>query len=92
MKKCNNVHCTNNSDGYCSKASAGKSVYCLLSEDQWLRIREHQHSLVKNSKLPKDKPCKNLDCINNIDGYCFLISQVNALNFLTDQQLDELFS
>ncbi|MBW3004034.1 hypothetical protein KY328_00595 [Candidatus Woesearchaeota archaeon] len=90
MKTCSNTHCRNNRGGLCFAEKKGNSVYCLLTEEQWKEIREYQEKRFKEGKIPR-KICKSVDCINNIYGNCCLISEVNLINFLTEEQIDALF-
>ncbi|MBW3015603.1 hypothetical protein KY330_04215 [Candidatus Woesearchaeota archaeon] len=92
MKRCENRHCRNNRGGFCGLNRANdENVYCLLTEDQWIKIREYQEERFKKGLIKKDRNCVHTDCLNNIKGYCCLISEVNLLQFLGEKQIDKLF-
>lgn len=83
MKKCNNLLCKNNDNGFCNKSNDSqiKTTYDTLSESQWIMMRKYMEKRKKNGLKPK-KECKNMICINNIDGGCYLPSEIEILSVI----------
>jgi hypothetical protein len=82
-KKCKNLDCGNNLKGICNKKLnvSKKTVFDKLTYSQWELVRNYSEKQIMKGIKPLKK-CKNLECINNIKGGCYLPSEIEVLSII----------
>jgi len=80
MKQCKNLDCVDNKSGFCNKESSStKSIYDKLTNTQWIKLRNYMEDK-KNRGLESNKKCNNKNCMNNVEGECYLLTEMEILN------------